>query len=127
LAAQVRSTFASAAVIPVIEPEITRAREAAVNSSIIPNLVERRDEVVASESYVTEASSTPSRPSNRGQVRPERRNRARHLRDARKTSNESDPLSESGVRHLKVQMQDPLSGRWRVIKLREAAEYLHLD
>jgi hypothetical protein len=40
---------------------------------------------------------------------------------------EPDPLSDSGVRHLKVEVQEQLSGRWRVIKLREAAEYLDAD
>src|SRR5262249_14321556 len=42
VAVQVRSSFASAAVIPVVESEVTRSREAAVSSQTIPNLVAGR-------------------------------------------------------------------------------------
>jgi hypothetical protein len=124
VAVQVRSTFASAAVIPVLEPEIARAREAsAMSSSAIPNLVERRDEVVDFDSYETNVRPIQKRPVSRGQERAG----ARHLAYEREPSIEADQLSESGVRHLKVEVQEQLSGRWKVIKLREAAEYLHVD
>jgi hypothetical protein len=126
VAVQVRATFASAAVIPVVEPEITRAREAAVSRSAIPNLVERRDEVVDFDSYESDVHPTRQRPSSRGQERTDGGHRARHLRDERETSIEAQ-LSDSGVRHLKVEVQEQLSGRWRVIKLRQAAEYLQVD
>jgi hypothetical protein len=32
---------------------------------------------------------------------------------------EPDSLSESGVRHLRVEVQEHLSGRWRTIRLTE--------
>jgi hypothetical protein len=127
LAVQVRSTFASAAVIPVVEPEITRAREAAASSSAIPNLIERRDEVVDFDSFQTEVLPTRPGLSSRGQGRGEGAQRDRRLRYEREALIDSDPLSESGVRHLKVEVQEQLSGRWRVIKLREGADYLPVD
>ena len=127
LAAQVRSTFASAAVIPVLEPEITRAREFAASGSAIPMLVERRAEAPDSDFYERETLPSRTRPSTRGPRLAERGRRARELHEELETSIESDPLSDSGVRHLKVEVQEQLSGRWRVVKLREAAEYLQLD
>ncbi len=126
VAVRLRSTFASAAVIPVVERDITRVREAAKSSSAVPNLVERRDETVDFDAWETEALPAP-RPLGRGQTRSEREQRGRRLGDERQTPVEADPLSESGVRHLKVEVQEQLSGRWRVIKLREAAEYLYAD
>ena len=119
MAVQVRSAFASAAVIPVVDPEITRARAAAVNTSAIPNLVEQQLDEDA-EFYDTPSSPTQSRPLNRvsGGARG---------RGGRELRTESDSLSESGVRHLKVEVQEPSSGRWKVIRLREAAaEDLHV-
>lgn len=128
LAAQVRSTFVSAAVIPVVEPEITRAREGAVSSSGIPNLVEQLpDQESDSEFHDTQGSPTQSRPSRRVSEGAERVDRTRDPRSGREIRTEPDPLSDSGVRHLKVMMQEPLSGRWKVVKLREAAaEYDHI-
>ena len=41
VAVQVRSNFASAAVVPVVEQEVTRAREAGMGTSSIPYLVEQ--------------------------------------------------------------------------------------
>jgi len=127
LAVQVRSTFVSAAVIPVVEPEITRSREAAVSSSAIPNLVEPRlDQEIDSDSCDTQGSPTQSRPLRRVSGSSERVDQTRDPRGGREPLTELDLLSESGVRHLKVEMQQPLSGRWKVIKLREAvAEHAH--
>ena len=118
LAVRVRSAFASAAVIPVLEPEMTRAREAAVTSSAIPSLVEHREEVDDSEFFERASSPGGGRAEGAG-------DRARQLRNERRAS--SDPLSDSGVRHLKVEVQEELSGRWKVIKLREAADALAVD
>src|ERR1700746_2533848 len=42
VAVQVRSNFAAAAVVPVLEQEVTRAREAGMGTSAIPCLVEHR-------------------------------------------------------------------------------------
>jgi hypothetical protein len=127
LAARVRSIFAAAAVIPVVEAHITRVREVAEVSSGIPNLVERRNEEAGSESNDAETPPTPPRRPSRGQAHAGTGDWARHLNDDGEGSIEPDPLSDSGVRHLKVEVQEQLSGRWRVIKLREAAEYLYAD
>ncbi|MBV9063784.1 MAG: hypothetical protein JOY77_12775 [Alphaproteobacteria bacterium] len=123
LAVQVRSTFASAAVIPVLEPEIMRAREAAAGNPAIPVLVERREEVIEFGPYETDEPARQSGSSGRAQARAAGGQRSR----TRGASTESDPLSDSGVRHLKVEMQDESSGRWKVIKLREALATLHSD
>src|SRR4029077_9383929 len=53
VAVQVRSTFASAAVVPVLEQEVTRAREAGMGTSAIPYLVEQRGD------WEIDSSGTP--------------------------------------------------------------------
>ncbi len=61
VAVQVRSTFASAAVVPIVEPEVTRAREACLDTSAIPYLVEQRIDQ-GFDSNGTPASPTQSTP-----------------------------------------------------------------
>jgi hypothetical protein len=120
VAVQVRSAFASAAVIPVLEPEITRSREAAVYSSAIPYLAERSlDQATDFDAYETRGSPRQSTPSQRASASDERGDRTRDAHDKRRM--DSDLLNDSGVRHLKVEVLEQLSGRWKVIKLREAA------
>src|SRR5450432_3236876 len=63
VAVQVRSTFASAAVIPVVEQEVARAREASMGSSAIPSLVEQRVDA-ESDASRTPGSPAPSKPSS---------------------------------------------------------------
>jgi hypothetical protein len=92
VAVQVRSAFAAAAVVPVLEPELARAREAALSTSAIPYLVEPR----VDQGIDAEPSSA-----------------ARH----RQLHTDHDPLSQSGVRHLRVEVQEQPSGRWRVVRL----------
>ena len=120
VAVRARSAFPSAAVIPVIEPEITRSREAASNRSGIPSLAAPRvEEEIDFDSADTRALT------KHGQV--EEKRPFSDPDDEREMFIEPDPLSQSGVRHLKVEVQEQLSGRWRVVKLREAAESLRVD
>jgi hypothetical protein len=96
---QVRSKFASAVVVPVAESEITRAREAAADPL----------------GFIY--SEPPSQaPGAEAKPRPAASRSARRLQDTetleqtletlaeRERWNSTDSLSESGVRHLKVQV-----------------------
>jgi hypothetical protein len=114
VAVQVRSNFASAAVVPVSEEEVTRAREAATGTSSIPTLVKQRVER-ALDFNSTPRSATESVPSSaiprsvsRGPM-----TLAQTLRQLAEREMWTDPdsLSESGVRHLKVEVQEHTSGR----------------
>src|SRR4029077_12002238 len=60
VAVQVRSTFASAAVVPVIEPEVTRAPQAEMGTAI-PYLVEQRVDPEI-DSVDTPEATTQSKP-----------------------------------------------------------------
>jgi hypothetical protein len=114
VAAQVRSNFASAAVVPVAEQEVTRAREAAMGGTSIPYLAEQRvDRGIASNG--TPGSPTESKPLSDVPRRVSRG--AETLEQTLKRLAERamwtdpDSLSESGVRHLKVEVQKHTSGR----------------
>jgi hypothetical protein len=105
VAAQVRSNFSSAAVVPVTEQEVTRAREASGGGSSIPHLVQERV-----------APAVPTEPDPSGVV-PRRAPRRETLEQTlkrlaeRELWTDPDSLSESGVRHLKVEVQTNTSGR----------------
>jgi hypothetical protein len=114
VAVQVRSNFASAAVVPVSEEELTRAREAGMGTSSIPTLVQQRVER-ALDFNSTPRSATESVPSS---AIPRRVSRglmtlAQTLRQLAEREMWTDPdsLSESGVRHLRVEVQERTSGR----------------
>jgi hypothetical protein len=114
VAVQVRSNFASAAVVPVSEEEVTRAREAGMGTSSIPTLVQQRVER-ALDANSTPRSATESVPSS---AMPRRVSRgpmtlAQTLRQLAEREMWTDPdsLSESGVRHLRVEVQGHTSGR----------------
>jgi hypothetical protein len=110
VAVQVRSSFASAAVVPVLEPEIARAREAVMGNPAIPYLGEQPvdpgidpDGTPGSPAHSNPMSDAPRRLSQgTGTV---------------EQSTEPDLLSESGVRHLRVEVQEHSTGRWRVVRL----------
>jgi hypothetical protein len=118
VAVQVCSNFASAAVVPVVEQEVTRAREAGKGTAAIAYLGEPwADREI--DSNGTSESSTPSTPLS---------DAPRHvLRGAeavgqtlvppakKETLADADSLSESGVRHLKIEVQEQ-SGRWRMVR-----------
>jgi hypothetical protein len=112
VATQVRSNFASAAVVPVEEQEVTRAREAGTGSSSIPCLVQERVDplVTSNKPSATEAkppSDTP-RPVSRG---PRTLMQTLKQLAEREMWTDPDSLSESGVRHLKVEVHERMSRR----------------
>ncbi len=121
VAVQVRSNFASAAVVPVVEQEVTRAREAGMSTSAIPYLAEQRvDREI--DSNGTPGSPTQSKPLSNAPRRVSRgaetvERTLEPLAD-REMWTDPDSLSESGVRHLRVEVQEHSSGRWRIVRFR---------
>jgi hypothetical protein len=118
VAVQVRSTFASAAVVPVVDEEVTRARKAAMDNSAIPYLAEQRvDQEI--DSNGTSGSPTQSKPlSGPPRQVPRGAEAAGRTPEPLVGSSmwtEADSLSESGVRHLRVELQERSSGRWKVV------------
>jgi hypothetical protein len=109
-AVQVRSKFPSAAVIPVAEQEVSRAREAGVGSSSIPYLEELRvDRGI--ESNGTQGSPTVSKAPidvRRVSRKPETLEQTLKRLAEREELIDPDASSESGVRHLRV---DDVEGR----------------
>ena len=107
VAFQVRSNFASAAVVPVAEQEVTRAREAGTGTSI-PYL-EQPGGDRGPDSHG--ASASPPEPKPLSEV-PRRASRSvgtlaqtlKRLAE-REMWNDPDSLNESGVRHLRIEVQ----------------------
>jgi hypothetical protein len=119
VAVQVRSGFASAAVVPVLEQEVTRAREAGMGSSAIPYLVEQRVDG-GIDSNDPPGSPTQSNPLSAAPRRVSRGTKPveqtlEPLAD-RDMWSDRDSLSESGVRHLRVEVQEHSSGRWKIVR-----------
>ena len=109
VAAQLRSNFASAAVVPVDEQEVARAREAGAGAFSIPSLVQQRVDPTPDPRSAPESkppSAKPRRP--RG---PETLMQTLKRLAEREVWSDPDTLSESGVRHLKVEVQGHTSGR----------------
>jgi len=105
VAVQVRSNFASAAVVPISDQEVARAREAGKDHPSIPSLVQQEvNRAVDSNSLPGSltASEPVSNPPRRlcGDDRTLEQALKRLAR--REMWTNPDPLSESGVRHLKV-------------------------
>ena len=120
VAVQVRSIFASAAVVPVVEQEVTRARKTAMGTIAIPYLGEQRvDRRI--DSNGTSGSSPQSNPLGDAPRRVSIGAKAvgQTLEPVAKkgTLTDGDSLSESGVRHLRVEMQEQSSGRWKIVRL----------
>lgn len=105
VAAQVRSNFASAAVVPVTEQEVTCAREAAMETSSIPYLVQERA-YRATDSNGTPGTQTESRTligvRRSASRRPETLKETLQRLAEREMLTDPESLSESGVRHLRV-------------------------
>jgi hypothetical protein len=119
VAVQVCSTFASAAVVPVLEQEVTRAREAGMGGAQIPYLGEQRvDQEI--DSNGTSGSSTQSRSLSDAPRRVSRGATAvgQTLEPPTKrgVSPDTDSLSDSGVRHLRIEVQEHSTGRWRIVR-----------
>jgi len=116
-AALVRSTFASAAVVPVLDEEIARAREACTETSSIPCLVQQRLEE-APEFGGRLRWATASKPESGGRRGSSRGSETLEQTLAqlaeRESWNDPDLLSDTGVRHLKVEIERRVSrGRGR--------------
>jgi len=107
VAAQVRSNFASAAVVPVEEQEVTRAREAGTDNSSIPCVVQQRTDPAVTALPEAKAPSAVPRPP-RG---PKTLMQTLKQLAEREMWTDPDSLSESGVRHLKVEVQERMSRR----------------
>jgi hypothetical protein len=119
VAVQVRSTFASAAVVPVVEQEVTRAREAGMDTSAIPYLVEQR------VNREIDSDGTPGSPTQSEPLSNASRRVSRGAGTVKQTLEplaergmwtDPDSLSESGVRHLRVEVQEHSSGRWKIVR-----------
>jgi len=112
-AAQLRANFASAAVVPVAEQEVTRAREAAVGSYSIPYLAQQRVDPVpdferTSGSTADSKREVPRRASQTVETLEQTLERLAQ----REIWTNPDSLSESGVRHLRVEdVQERTPGR----------------
>jgi len=113
-AAQVRLNFASAAVVPVAEQEVMRAREACMHSSSIPCLKEQRVEAASDANAAPEAKSAPDVPRRVSRV--ETLEQTLRRLAARERWTDPDSLSESGVRHLKIDFQEHRANRSRAGK-----------
>ncbi|MBV8910065.1 MAG: hypothetical protein JOZ89_04835 [Gammaproteobacteria bacterium] len=106
VAAQLHSHFASAAVVPVSDQEVTRARAATRQGSSIPVLVQQEitracDAGVAPALPTgTDPVSEPPRQVARDELELELRRLAR-----REMWTNPDLLGETGVRHLKVRVE----------------------
>ena len=113
VALHVRANFASAAVVPVLEDEATHAREACMETSLVPSLVQQRfDQVLESGmpgwATVSEPQSSRHRSASQGAETLEQT-----LKQLAEREMWSDPdlLSDTGVRHLKVEVHKRASGR----------------
>ena len=109
VAIQVRANFASAAVVPVEEQEVKWAREAGNSASFIPCLVQHRAGP-APDANGASRSPTKSQPSNGVSRRAMRGGKTleqtlKQLAE-REVWTDPDSPSESGVRHLKVEVQE---------------------
>jgi|HubBroStandDraft_4_1064222.scaffolds.fasta_scaffold00566_14 hypothetical protein len=108
IAVQVRSNFASAAVVPVSDQEVTRAREASKDNSSIPSLVQQEvNRTVDSNSTpALPTASEPASDTGRRLSRDDRTlERALKRLARREMWTNPDLLSESGVRHVKVEVE----------------------
>jgi hypothetical protein len=107
VAAQLRSNFASAAVVPVGDEEVARAREAGTGAAAIPTLVQQRSEP-ALNADSTPLPATESKPSIRRRVARVAETLEQTLKRLaeREVWTDPDTLSESGVRHLKVEVHE---------------------
>jgi hypothetical protein len=121
VAVQVLSTFAAAAVVPILELEVGRAREAARSGSQIPYLAEQRDAGASNPDGTLESSAQSTSLNTAARSVSQLAGNAEQTLEPGVEGDmwaDSDSLSESGVRHLRVEMQEHASGRWRVVRLR---------
>jgi hypothetical protein len=111
-AAQLRANFASAAVVPVAEQEVTSAREAALGSASIPYLVQQRADPVTDFERTAPESKPSSEVPRRTSQTVETLEQTLERLAQREIWTNPDSLSESGVRHLRVEdVQERTPGR----------------
>ena len=103
VALQVRANFVSAAVVPVEQQEVSWAREASTGGSSIPCLVQQQGgPALDTAASAAKAQPAPRRISRGGKTL------AQTLKQLAEREMWTDPdsLSDSGVRHLKVEVQE---------------------
>jgi hypothetical protein len=111
-AAQLRANFASAAVVPVAEQEVTRAREAALGSYSIPYLAQQGVDPVPDFDRMAAESKPLSDVLRRASQTVETLEQTLERLAQREIWTNPDSLSESGVRHLRVEdVQERAPGR----------------
>jgi hypothetical protein len=113
VASHLRSSFASAAVVPILDEEATRAREACVDTSIIPCLVQQRlDQTLESSTlgWATESKPESGRRRSSSQGAETLEQTLAQLA-AREMRNDPDLVSDTGVRHLKFEVHKRAPGR----------------
>lgn len=115
VALHVRSTFASAAVVPVLDEEIAYAREACMDIASVPSLVQQRvdeqqPELARMLAATTAAKSDPA-PRRGAAEGAETLEQTLAQLAEREMWNDPDVLSDTGVRHLKVEIQGRSSNR----------------
>jgi hypothetical protein len=107
VASEVRSEFASAVVVPVTEQEFTRAREASKDTSGIAHLSQHAVDRLLdfSRSAAATPKPKPAEPRRRDSSRDGEETLEQTLKTLaeREVWTDPDALSESGVRHLKVE------------------------
>lgn len=113
VAFHVRSSFAGAAVVPVLEEEVVRARGARTELSAIPCLLQQHaDQVLESGGTYGQAVASKPESGRRRSVAKGTETLEQTLAQLaeRERWNDSDFLSETGVRHLKVEVEKLISG-----------------
>jgi hypothetical protein len=108
LAAEVHANFPSAAVVPVSDQEVTRAREASKDGFSIPSLVQQEvNRALDSNSTAMSPTAPPPVPETRRQVSRDERTLELALKRLARREMWINPdlLGESGVRHLRVKVE----------------------
>jgi hypothetical protein len=110
VAAHVLSSFAAAAVVPVIEEEVTRVREAALDGSSIPYLEQPRvgpaPDPIATDAPVPPPAPKPaSEDSRRASRGPPTLEQTLKRMARREMLISPESVSDSGVRHLRIEVQ----------------------
>lgn len=111
VAARLRSSFPSAAVVPVLDEEIARAREACMDTSLIPCLVQQRHDQTFGFGLPGAAAAKPETRRRRDSEGAETLEQTLAQLAERELWNDPDTLTDTGVRHLKVEVQGRSSGR----------------
>lgn len=113
VAAHVRSSFASAAVVPVLDEEISCAREACTDTSLIPCLLRQRlEHAPEPESAARPRWQEAPKPGNLRRRAASEGSLEQTLAQLAEREMWSDPdfLSDTGVRHLKVEVEKLTGG-----------------